>query len=149
MKDVDVGLEAFVFVAAQKMAWQPDAVNRHLQAFGDGHVDHRERDGNARPRGDHFVQAAVAGVVVVALVARKSLLLEQEIVQHLQSFDAVILHPHPLVDLVGVGVEDVDEGRRIETGELYGCQFKSREIQRSVGFRACQDVDQRIHGRHG
>ena len=136
--DVDEGLEVLFVVADDEVAGEADAGHRHVEAIGDGEIDDGEGDGDALAGGDHLVDAAIAGVVVVRLVAGEALFAEEEFVEDLEAFDGVVLHAHAGVDFGGVGVEDVEEGTRVEIGKLNAAEFEGGQIERCVGVLSSQ-----------
>ena len=71
-KHINVKLVPAVGILHHEVAWQPDAVERQTKPAGYFKVDHPERDRNPRAVVDHVAEEAVAGVVVVSLVARET-----------------------------------------------------------------------------
>ena len=67
--------------AQEEVPRKPDARGGHVGAAGDLEGDDRERDRDAGAAVEHVVEEAVAGVVVVVLVAVEADLLEQEAAQ--------------------------------------------------------------------
>src|SRR5882672_9386339 len=62
--------------ADDEVARQPDAVDLHAHAPPDLDRQHRECDRNAEPAIEHVVEAGVARIVVLLVVAAEALLLE-------------------------------------------------------------------------
>ena len=56
------------------MAGQGEALQRDVEAIGDFHIQHGERDGNAFPVVNHFIQVTVGPVVIIAAAAVESTL---------------------------------------------------------------------------
>jgi hypothetical protein len=106
------------------------SVERHAEPARDFHLHHRQRDRIAEPALEHFVDVAVARVVVLVVVAGVTKFLEQMAVDrlHLQrpAFDRIDL----LAQMRGVALQQGVVQVRIEIGIFVACDQQRGAEQR-------------------
>ena len=118
--------------ADHEVSRQVHARHRQPEPLGDRQVERRERDGDAELAVEHFVQVAVAGVLIILDVASKPFLDEQhpvdlaEDVPHLGTLGAAI------PNAIGQVVDAREVGASIERGVGIARQLQAEP--RQVGF---------------
>ncbi len=109
--------------AHQEVAGKVDAGDLEAGAARDFHVDHRETDRDPSPPVEHFVEKAVARVLVVLTVAGEALFVEQVLVENLDRLggrDTDTCEPGSggvphRVDAIEIGLRV--EGRILDAGD--------------------------------
>src|SRR5439155_10640290 len=108
------------------------------------HVEHRERDRDTDPAIEHFVEKAVAWVVVLLAIALEVQLLKQVGVQHLD--DPIWLHlgPDPLLELTAQAGDLIEIDRRTQVRVLFGGDQQRRFGQVQFRLRRLQQARERV-----
>jgi hypothetical protein len=120
------------------VAWKRHAFNRQADAAPDFHVQHRQRERNARAPVEDLVQVAVARIVVVLRIPRVAEFREQELVER----------GDPLLGAVRVRQAAAQPGRQaLDLAEV------AVDVQARVGILCDQEararqVDRRLFAGH-
>src|SRR5499427_10326893 len=139
----------------QEMTWEVDA--GHVETGAASHLDvnHRQRDGNAKPAVQNLIQEAVTRICVLLDVAGETQLAEQVLVQYLDAGVPIRIDPRRRIvgqDLHRQYAPAGFPADRVELAEVRPDVerglFDARDEQgghREVGVRAERDVCESVN----
>jgi len=106
------------------MAGEPDPDHLQADPVAQGHGDGRQGNGKPGTAIHHLVEVTVAGVVVVALVAAKAKVVEQEAREGPDLGGQGTGEPG--ANLVGQGIEFTEVGLDVQVWVFVPCQFQGQ-----------------------
>jgi len=142
---IDEGGVVTIVVADQEMTGESDAVDGTPEAVCDGKVNHRERNGDAGAVGKDFIEATVAGVVVIGLIAAEGEIVEEVVAGGFDKFLAGGLGVAQHGEFAGVGVEDFEEGGGVQAGEFERGQAQSGLVQGNGLIAFYEEFSEVVH----
>ena len=138
------GINAIV-IAHHEMPGQADAAHRLAEPARDLHINQRKRDGNAGARREHFVQAAIASVVIIARVAVEAQFFEQIVIRGGYEIRRRTRRPSGARQFRGVGIQQSEKRLDRQPGKLNRRQLECGLIQIDVLLAAREQVEQSFH----
>ena len=148
VKRVDIGGEVPVVELENKMARQPDAEHRHMQAPCDFHVHHSQRDGDAGPALQHLIQTTVQGIEKIGLVPVETQLAEQVTAGFFDEIASVVEIAEAITQGRSKFVQLVQERLRLEIREVDTGQIQCRAVHADLGAFLRQNLLQIVQMLH-
>ncbi len=127
------------------MTRQIDPEHRHRQAPPDLHIQHGQRDGDAGAPFEHLIQATVAWVEEILLVAMEAQLSEQIALRGLDEVSAIVEVAQPVSEARSEFIQLVQKRLRRQIRELDGSQVQGRAVQAAPRRIVLEQLAQGVH----
>ena len=120
-------------------------VNGAVKSASEFDVDDGKRDGDAEPTHQHRIEAAIARVVILILIAAELENIEEHVIGGADKIKAACIRGHFVADLRRYVFNPEERGVDVEARKLDAGQLKRRNVECDAGTFVAQSIEQALH----